>query len=161
MFKGTVEGDVVKGTIEAYQGWIDGGLRKLRVQAAVNAGGTRPWARQLIGEHTDLQRSPVLPMAPGPGDCASLPASRRPARETSQHRPAISALDFELGEEIPPEAGGAWGNYVRAAGQALWREVGALRGIEGEITSTIPVASGLSSSSGDGGCHGDRSPRCQ
>jgi galactokinase len=61
--------------------------------------------------------------------------------------PRFPPVDFELGPDIPPEPGGAWGNYPRAAGQALWRETGQLMGIEGDIASTLPVASGLSSSS--------------
>jgi galactokinase len=56
-------------------------------------------------------------------------------------------IEFSLDSDIARDADGAWGNYPRAAAQALWRETGPLTGLEGEITSTLPVASGLSSSS--------------
>jgi len=59
----------------------------------------------------------------------------------------FAPVAFEAGEEIPADAAGAWGNYPRAAAQALWREIGSLTGIEGVMGSTVPVAAGLSSSS--------------
>jgi len=106
-----------------------------------------PGRVNLIGEHTDYNGLPVLPMALDREIVLQFqPRADRRVRLRNTD-PRFPPLDFELGEEILPEAGGAWGNYVRAAGQALWREVGALRGIEGEIASTLPVASGLSSSS--------------
>jgi galactokinase len=61
----------------------------------------------------------------------------------SRHGP----VEFTLGDSIPSEADGAWGNYPRAAAQALWRDSGALQGIEGEYSSTLLAAAGLSSSS--------------
>ena len=59
----------------------------------------------------------------------------------------FAPMAFEAAEDIPPDAAGAWGNYPRAAAQALWREIGPLTGIEGMLGSTVPVAAGLSSSS--------------
>jgi galactokinase len=59
----------------------------------------------------------------------------------------FSPVDFTLDHDISPDPAGAWGNYPRAAAQALWRETGPLTGLEGEISSTLPIASGLSSSS--------------
>jgi galactokinase len=106
-----------------------------------------PGRVNLIGEHTDYNGLPVLPMALDREIVLRFQprADRRVILRNTDSR--FPPIDFELGEEIAPETGGAWGNYVRAAGQALWREVGELRGIEGEISSTLPVASGLSSSS--------------
>jgi len=106
-----------------------------------------PGRVNLIGEHTDYNGLPVLPMALDREIVLAFEprADRRVILRNSDAR--FPAIDFELGEEIPPDAGGAWGNYVRAAGQALWREAGPLVGIEGEVSSTLPVASGLSSSS--------------
>jgi galactokinase len=57
------------------------------------------------------------------------------------------SIEFELSDTIPPGEPGEWGNYSRAAGQALWREIGPLSGLEGIVDSTVPVAAGLSSSS--------------
>ena len=106
-----------------------------------------PGRVNLIGEHTDYNGLPVLPMALDREIVLRFQprADRRVILRNTDSR--FPSLDFELGEEIAPEEGGAWGNYVRAAGQALWREVGELRGIQGEVTSTLAVASGLSSSS--------------
>jgi galactokinase len=106
-----------------------------------------PGRVNLIGEHTDYNGLPVLPMALDRE--IVLQFQPRPDRRVVLHNSdsRFPSIAFELGEAILPEAGGAWGNYVRAAGQALWHEVGELRGIEGEVSSTLPVASGLSSSS--------------
>ena len=106
-----------------------------------------PGRVNLIGEHTDYNGLPVLPMALDREILLQFTprADRRVVLLNTD--PRFPPVDFELGDAIPPEAGGAWGNYVRAAGQALWHEVGALRGIEGQVSSTLPVASGLSSSS--------------
>lgn len=106
-----------------------------------------PGRVNLIGEHTDYNGLPVLPMALDREIVLRFQprADRRVILRNAD--PRFPPTDFELGEQIVPEDGGAWGNYVRAAGQALWREVGALRGIEGEVSSSLPVASGLSSSS--------------
>ncbi|HKP28660.1 MAG TPA: galactokinase [Gemmatimonadales bacterium] len=106
-----------------------------------------PGRVNLIGEHTDYNGLPVLPMALDREivlRCVPR-ADRRVLLRNADAR--FPALEFELSEDIPAESGGAWGNYARAAGQALWRELGELRGIEGEVSSTLPVASGLSSSS--------------
>ena len=112
-------------------------MRRVRAPGRVN----------LIGEHTDYNGLPVLPMALDREIVLSYAprADRRVILTNSDQR--FAAVDFELGAEIAPEPAGAWGNYPRAAAQALWRETGELLGIEGEISSTLPVASGLSSSS--------------
>jgi galactokinase len=61
--------------------------------------------------------------------------------------PRFPPVDFEVSPAIVPDAAGAWGNYPRAAAQALARELGELRGLDGEVSSTLPMAAGLSSSS--------------
>jgi galactokinase len=57
------------------------------------------------------------------------------------------AREFEWTEEIAPSAQGDFANYVKAAAQTVGRRWGIGRGIDCEITSTIPEAAGLSSSS--------------
>lgn len=106
-----------------------------------------PGRVNLIGEHTDYNGLPVLPMALDREIVLRfLPrADRRVVLTNTDAR--FPTLDFELDSDIPPESAGAWGNYVRAAGQILWRETGPLTGIEGEVTSSLPAAAGLSSSS--------------
>ena len=106
-----------------------------------------PGRVNLIGEHTDYNGLPVLPMALDREIVLRYtPRADRRVILTNAD-PRFAPLEFRIDEEIPAESGGAWGNYVRAAAQALWRETGALTGIAGEVSSTLPVASGLSSSS--------------
>lgn len=106
-----------------------------------------PGRVNLIGEHTDYNGLPVLPMTLDREILLrfSPRADRRVILGNTD--PRFPVVEFELGPDITPEQGGGWGDYPRAAGQALWRETGELRGIDGEIDSTLPVASGLSSSS--------------
>jgi galactokinase len=106
-----------------------------------------PGRVNLIGEHTDYNGLPVLPMALEHG----ITIAFRPRRDrlvvlhnTDSRFPLI---EFELGESIPPDPPGSWGNYPRAAAQGLWRERRLPRGLDGLVSSTLPIAAGLSSSS--------------
>lgn len=106
-----------------------------------------PGRVNLIGEHTDYNGLPVLPMALD-REIVLRYTPRADGRVVLTNGDGrFPPTTFDLGPDIARDAAGAWGNYPRAAAQALWRETGALRGVEGEITSTLPVASGLSSSS--------------
>lgn len=112
-------------------------LRRARAPGRVN----------LIGEHTDYNGLPVLPMALD-RDVVLTYRARADGRVLVRNvDPRFEPVSFELEETIRPEPAGAWGNYPRAAAQALRSEVGPLRGLEGEVRSTVPVAAGLSSSS--------------
>jgi len=106
-----------------------------------------PGRVNLIGEHTDYNGLPVLPMALDREIVLRFTPRADRRVILSNTDPRFAPLEFSLDEDIPPDSAGAWGNYARAAAQALWRETGALTGIEGEVSSTLPVASGLSSSS--------------
>lgn len=106
-----------------------------------------PGRVNLIGEHTDYNGLPVLPMALDREIVLRYQARRDRRVVLTNADPRFPPQDFTLGADIPPEPAGAWGNYVRAAAQALWRETGPLAGIEGEVSSTLPTAAGLSSSS--------------
>jgi galactokinase len=61
--------------------------------------------------------------------------------------PGHEPREFPIAATIPPFATGDWGNYVKAAVQALERDHGPLTGYDVLIDSTVPVAAGLSSSS--------------
>ena len=121
-----------------------------------------PGRVNLIGEHTDYNGLPVLPMAiqreiqilftPRTDSVVRVANTEE---EFGQHEFTITTL-------IPAETSGHWGNYLQAPSQALarWfcgisnqgtgvatRPADQLRGFDALVTSTLPVASGLSSSS--------------
>jgi N-acetylgalactosamine kinase len=106
-----------------------------------------PGRVNLIGEHTDYNGLPVFPMA-------LLREVRIPfrPREDAVVRfanpdPEFPPRAFALSREIEKEEPGDWGNYLKAPCQALVRRLGPLRGMDAFLTSSVPVASGLSSSS--------------
>jgi galactokinase len=106
-----------------------------------------PGRVNLIGEHTDYNGLPVLPMAIQRRITMLIrPNTDSRVRVASLQR-LLEPRTFELGAEIPPYDWGDWGNYPKAAGQALVREHGDLRGWDALLSSDLPVASGLSSSS--------------
>lgn len=107
-----------------------------------------PGRVNLMGEHTDYNGLPVFPMA-------LAQEVRIFFRPGSNHRVRIGNLNaefqprsFELSTDIPrEELPGDWGNYLKAPCQALVRRLGLARGFDALVQSTLPVASGLSSSS--------------
>lgn len=106
-----------------------------------------PGRVNLIGEHIDYNDLSVLPMAIQ----RHVTLLVRPRTDRVVHvastAPGHEAREFEITESIPPFPTGDWGNYVKAAVQALAREQGLLAGYDALIHSTVPVAAGLSSSS--------------
>ena len=104
----------------------------------------------LIGEHTDYNGLPVLPIAIDRD--VLVAARRRPddAVELSNVDPAFEPRHYSLRGEIPPFPPGDWANYHKAAAvglrDALAREH-ALPGGSFRVHGTIPIAAGLSSSS--------------
>jgi galactokinase len=106
-----------------------------------------PGRVNLIGEHIDYNGLSVLPMAIQRHVMLIVrPRTDRVVRVAST-APGHEPRDFEVAETIPPFPTGDWGNYVKAAIQALEREHGSLAGFDALIHSTVPVAAGLSSSS--------------
>jgi galactokinase len=108
----------------------------------------RVWAPgrvNLIGEHIDYHGLPVLPMALQQRvEVAFDPRDDQRIRVTS---PAYGARAFEWRESLEPAPPGDWGNYLRAAAVAVARKWGVGRGFDGVISSDLPAAAGLSSSS--------------
>lgn len=105
-----------------------------------------PGRVNLIGEHVDYAGLPVLPMAIDRR--ITLLARARPdatVRITSTLDRSIQ--EFPIERTIPPEPGGAWGNYPRAAAQALAHHADLGLGMDALVASDLPVAAGLSSSS--------------
>jgi galactokinase len=109
----------------------------------------RVWAPgrvNLIGEHIDYHGRPVLPMALTQRvEVTFGPREDRRIRASSE--PAYGAREFEWHDELERVAAGDWENYLRAAALAVARKWGVGRGIDAVVTSNLPAAAGLSSSS--------------
>lgn len=109
-----------------------------------------PGRINLIGEHTDYNGFPVLPMAIGRA-VRMLVAPRRDGTVLLRNADSRwGPREFSLGRRIPPFASGDWGNYAKAAAQSLAR-LAADRGMELSgmlcfVSGDIPVEAGLSSS---------------
>ena len=107
-----------------------------------------PGRVNLVGDHTDYNDLPVLPVAISERVRIAL-SSRADGvvilRSVWQpHAPARFTLDPEL----PRREAGDWRNYVRAAATGVFHRLpDAPVGFEGVLTSDLPPASGLSSSS--------------
>src|SRR5262249_48203572 len=106
-----------------------------------------PGRVNLIGEHTDYNGLPVFPMAIQ----RAVRIAFRPRSDARVHLenrdPRFEPREFEIGPEIAPFAAGDWGNYAKAAAQALARRAPIRRGFDALVEGDIPSAAGLSSSS--------------
>jgi N-acetylgalactosamine kinase len=108
-----------------------------------------PGRVNIIGEHTDYNGLPVLPFA---GGGAVLVAARRRTDglvEVRNSEARFPVRRFVPRAAIPPFAPGDWGNYVKAAVQAL-ATVGVdvpTGGASLMVDGDIPAAAGMSSSS--------------
>jgi galactokinase len=100
-----------------------------------------PGRVNLIGEHIDYYNLPVLPMALR----RVIRVAFRPRRDRMIHAASegFGTREFEWTGELQPVARGDWENYLRAAARLVEPGVG----VDAEITSDLPSAAGLSSSS--------------
>jgi galactokinase len=113
------------------------GLRWLRAPGRVN----------LIGDHTDYHDGFVLPMAID-RDCVIAFAPRDDARVRVRSLDVDGAVDLDAtGGHDPAGIDSAWGRFVAGALDALAARGRAAVGIDAALASTVPVGSGLSSSS--------------
>jgi galactokinase len=101
----------------------------------------------LIGEHIDYNGLAVLPMAIQRRVTLLFRPRGDPIVRVANTEKEYSTRSFAMGETIEPYPEGDWGNYLKAAAQGLARQFGGLSGFDAVLTSDIPVASGLSSSS--------------
>jgi galactokinase len=99
----------------------------------------------LIGEHIDYHGLPVLPMALRRGVRVEFEA--RADRRIRAVSAGYGAREFEWAEHLVPVAPGDWENYLRAAAMVARTFCGNPVGIAVEISSDLPAAAGLSSSS--------------
>src|SRR5437763_1083506 len=106
-----------------------------------------PGRVNLIGEHIDYCGLSVLPMALRQSvRIAFHPRSDHDTRLVNRD-PRFAPNAFAVSEGILPAPAGDWGNYARAAAQALARRFPHLRGVDALGESDLPIAAGLSSPS--------------
>jgi len=109
-----------------------------------------PGRVNLIGEHTDYNGYPVLPMALR-REIRFILGPRTDERVCVRSSVAdLGQRSFELSPEIDPFENGDWGNYVKAATQGLVGHFGddvTWRGYDAIVHGDVPHGAGLSSSS--------------
>ena len=106
-----------------------------------------PGRVNLIGEHTDYNGLPVFPMALQREARIELRPRDDGLIRISNTDPEFTPVAFEIGVAIEKGPTGSWENYVKAPAQGLARRFAIYRGFDGILSSDVPVASGLSSSS--------------
>ncbi len=106
-----------------------------------------PGRVNLIGEHTDYNGLPVLPMALQRRTWLAFSPRSDGVVRIANADPGFSDVAFELGRAIPASEQGSWANYAKAAAQELSVRHAIGRGFDALVSSDIPLASGLSSSS--------------
>jgi galactokinase len=107
-----------------------------------------PGRVNLLGEHTDYNALPVLPMAIE--RCVRIAAAPRHDRLIVLHNAgAFQPRRYELERTIPPFTAGDWGNYTKAAAQGLtdYYDAPLAEGADLLVEGDIPTGAGLSSSS--------------
>jgi galactokinase len=106
-----------------------------------------PGRVNLIGEHIDYHGLPVLPMAIG----RTIRVKFRPrsdSRISAVSAPPYGPREFEWTRDLTQAAAGDWENYLRAAARVAetFLPGNGFTGIDAAISSDLPAAAGLSSS---------------
>lgn len=138
MAEAGVPADVVDTPIQAFEDHF--GATPTHVSRA-------PGRVNLIGEHIDYNDLPVFPMALQKEVRIALRPRTDGMVVLHNANPDFPTVEFEIGPAIEPYVTGSWGNYVKAPANELARRFAIWRGFEGVVSSDLPVASGLSSSS--------------
>jgi galactokinase len=106
-----------------------------------------PGRVNLIGDHTDYNDGFVLPMAID-RDCLLAYRPRDDGRIISCSLDVDGTVDVDAkGSDDPGQVEPPWGRFVAGAVRALLERGAAVRGADVAVSSTVPVGSGLSSSS--------------
>ncbi len=110
-----------------------------------------PGRTNLIGEHTDYNGYPVMPMAINRDILVCASALKDSVINISNVDERFAARSFSIDENIQPYTAGDWGNYVKAAIAGLLPLVreknGRTIGFNAVYSGIVPPAGGLSSSS--------------
>jgi len=109
-----------------------------------------PGRVNLIGEHTDYNGYPVLPMAIEREILVAWAPAKDDSVRIANRDPRFPARSFPARLPLEPFPQGDWGNYVQAAVKGLLEEgvVSApAKGFQALFSGNIPDAAGLSSSS--------------
>ncbi len=107
-----------------------------------------PGRVNLIGEHTDYNGYPVLPIAiPYSIRAVAAPRTDHTVR-IDNLAPGFPSALFDVGREIPPSPPGEWQNYVKAAVTRIVQSSDRVfSGMDILFDGDIPSSAGLSSSS--------------
>jgi len=106
-----------------------------------------PGRVNLVGEHVDYAGLPVLPMAIDRGIWLTVrPRDDRRVRLVDEHA-RFGRREFEIETTIAPFGTGDWGDYPKAALQGLVAGGFEPAGFDALLSSDLPPAAGLSSSS--------------
>ena len=110
-----------------------------------------PGRVNLIGEHTDYNGYPVLPVAIDRDVVFILGPRTDSTIEIINESPSFERREFDARFPVAPYEQGDWGNYVKAAVheilEAGWIDPKKAVGFQAVVGGTIPESSGLSSSS--------------
>ncbi len=106
---------------------------------------TVPGRVNLIGEHIDYHNLAVLPMAIQRR--IRIDYERIDEAVVRGYSEKYGTAEVCLAGELTPDAGGSWSNYIKAAVAAVRGRWKVTQGIEAKVTSDLPAAAGLSSSS--------------
>ena len=112
-----------------------------------------PGRVNLIGEHTDYSKLPVMPIAIDRSTIIVVAPRDDALVELRNIDPAFAPREFRLEAQIPPYPTGDWANYVKAGFQGVIDHFGKrgvaiddLRGATMIVDGRVPPAAGLSSS---------------
>jgi len=108
-----------------------------------------PGRVNLLGEHTDYNGLPVLPMAIDQNVLIAAAPRQDDTVRLHNLNGAFGPRSYELGDDLQPFEAGDWGNYHKAAAHGLLHtRRGELRhGGDFLVDGNIPAGAGLSSSS--------------